>query len=73
MLIQSAPIVIKLQEPKSDLQGLTDVLIGSLGLAGMFILCAVGLAAVFAGALYLWRRLRPASALDDSDRDLHIV
>ena len=30
------PIVVKIIEPKSELQGLSDVLLGSLGLAGAY-------------------------------------
>lgn len=64
------PIVIHIVEPKSDLQGLSDVLLGSLGLAGIFIVCALLLAAVFAGALFLWRSRRGA---EQPPEDLHIA
>jgi hypothetical protein len=55
------PIIVKIIEPpvKSDLQGLADVLIGSIGLTGVIVLCAVALGFVFAGVLF-WIRSRQA-------------
>jgi hypothetical protein len=47
--------VVKIIQPPSDVEGLADVLIGSLGLAGVLVLSAVVLAVVFAGGLYLYR------------------
>ena len=46
---------MKIVEPEGDPTGLSDVLIGALGLTGALILIAVLLAAVFAGLLFLWR------------------
>ena len=70
--IQQPPsIVVKIVEPKSELQGLSDVLLGSLGLAGVLILAGVILAAVFAGALFVWRRWTDTGQTDSED--LHIV
>jgi len=71
---QSPPpsILVKIVEPKSDLESLSDVLLGSLGLAGVFILGAVVLAAIFAGVLFLWRS-RSAGAETDAGDDLHVV
>ena len=51
----NSPIIIRIAEEKSELQGLSDILLGSLGLAGAFVVGAVLLALVFAGGLYLWR------------------
>jgi len=50
----AAPIIINLPpiEPKSDLQGLADVLFGALGLTGVLVLGAVVLGIVVAGAIY---------------------
>ena len=64
-------IMVKILEPKSDLESLSDILLGSLGLAGMFIIGAVVMAAVFAGVLFLWRSRSGAPA--DGGDDLHIV
>jgi hypothetical protein len=57
-LQQQAPpdgLVVKIIQPPSDVEGLADVLVGALGLTGMFVLGAVLLALVFAGGLYLFR------------------
>ena len=58
--LQQAPaptggFVVKIIQPPSDVEGLADVLIGSLGLIGVLVLGAVLLAVVFAGGLYLYR------------------
>jgi len=55
------PIIVKIVEPpaKSDLAGLADVLLGSLGLTGVIVLAAIALGAVFAGVLF-WIRSRQA-------------
>jgi hypothetical protein len=66
-----ASVMVKIIEPKSDLESLSDVLLGSLGLAGVFVLGAVVLAAVFAGVLFLWRSRSSGPA--ESGDDLHIV
>ncbi len=63
--------MVKIVEPAGDPTGLSDVLIGALGLTGALILVAVVLAAVFAGLLLLWRS-RPAAANKEPE-DLHIV
>lgn len=57
-LLQQTPtdgFVVKLIQPPSDVEGLADVLLGSLGLTGVLVLSAVALALLFAGALYLFR------------------
>jgi hypothetical protein len=53
----SQPIIVKIVEPKKDPTGLSDVLIGALGLSGVLFLLAV-LAAVVFGALLFWLRSR---------------
>ena len=68
---QPTPYVVRIVEPRSELQGLSDVLLGSLGLAGVFVLAAVVLAALFAGVLFVWRSRRGVDP--DSHEDLHIV
>ena len=64
--------MITLAEPKSELTGLSDVLLGSLGLAGVLILSSVLLAAVFAAGLFWWRS-RSADRDSQPPDDLHIV
>ena len=49
------PVMVKLMPKSSDLTGLSDVLIGSLGLTGVLVLGAVLLALVFAAGLFLFR------------------
>jgi hypothetical protein len=55
------PIIVKIiqPEPKSDLQGLSDVLLGSLGLTGLITLAALLLGAALAGLMF-WIRSRSA-------------
>jgi hypothetical protein len=48
-------VMVKLIPPPSDVEGLADVLLGSLGLVGVLVLSAVALALLFAGGLYLYR------------------
>jgi hypothetical protein len=57
----SNPIIVRIVEPpvKSDLEGLADVLLGSLGLTGLIVLGALLLGVVFAGVLF-WIRSRQA-------------
>jgi hypothetical protein len=57
----SAPIIVKIIPPeqKSELSGLADVLLGSLGLTGVIVVAAVVLGAVMAGVMF-WVRSRSA-------------
>ncbi len=57
----SKPIIVKIIETpaKTELQGLADVLIGSLGLTGVIVLAALLLGLVFASVLF-WVRSRGA-------------
>lgn len=67
----TSPIIIRIAEPKSELQGLSDILLGSLGLAGVFVLGAVLLAGIFAGGLFLWRSRSGGQELPPDD--MHIT
>jgi hypothetical protein len=64
---QSQPIIVKLVEPKTDPTGLSDIIIGSLGLAGAVGLVTLALGVVIAGVLFFVRsrqlRQPPASSL----------
>ena len=53
------PIIVKIIPPeqKSELSGLADVLIGSLGLTGVIVLAAVLMGALMAGVMF-WVRSR---------------
>ena len=69
-----SPVIINITEPpKGDPTGLSDVLIGALGLSGALILCAVVLALLFAGGLFLWRSRVGLDVNPDETRDQHIV
>ena len=58
MVIQSQPIIVSIKEtPKSELSGLADVLLGSLGLTGVIVIAAVLLGALMAGIMF-WVRSR---------------
>ena len=61
MSFQSNPIIVKLQQPeaKSELSGLADVLLGSLGLTGVIVLAALLLGAVMAGVMFWVRSRQP--------------
>jgi len=55
------PIVVKIIEsPNTELKGLSDVLLGSLGLTGVLVLGAL-LAAVVFGTVLFWIRSRYGS------------
>jgi hypothetical protein len=61
-LIQSQPnkpIIVRIPQdpPKSELSGLADVLLGSLGLTGIIVVAAVVLGAGMAGVMF-WMRSR---------------
>jgi hypothetical protein len=59
-LIQNPnPVIVKIISPPKDETGLSQlagVLIGSLGLTGAIVLCALLLGAVMAGVMFFWRR-----------------
>ena len=56
-LLQPSPdgFTVTIMPKPTDVEGLADVLIGSLGLAGVLVLAGVVLALLFAGGLYLFR------------------
>jgi len=47
--------MVKIMQPPSDIEGLADVLLGSLGLVGLLVVSALVLAGLFAGGLYVYR------------------
>jgi hypothetical protein len=53
------PIIVSIPKdpPKSELSGLADVLLGSLGLTGVIVIAAVVLGAVMAAVMF-WVRSR---------------
>ena len=57
--VPGKPIIVSIppDKPKSELSGLADVLLGSLGLTGVIVIAAVLLGAVMAGVMF-WMRSR---------------
>jgi len=57
--IPNKPIIVSIppDKPKSELSGLADVLLGSLGLTGVIVIAAVLLGAAMAGVMF-WMRSR---------------
>ncbi len=51
----SQGFMVKIMQPPSDIEGLADVLLGSLGLVGLLVVSALILAGLFAGGLYVYR------------------
>ena len=51
------PVIVKIIDPPSDVEGLADVLLGALGIAGAGVLIAVVLALLLAGGLF-WCRFK---------------
>ncbi len=48
-------VIVKIIDPPSEIEGLADVLIGALGIAGAGVAIAVVAALLFAGLLFLYR------------------
>jgi hypothetical protein len=65
------PIIVDIGKAESELTGLADVLIGSLGLAGLLILAAIVAAAVFAGVLF-WLRMKYGKSRTETSTQLKI-
>jgi hypothetical protein len=59
--VPGKPIIVNLppDKPKSELSGLADVLLGSLGLTGVIVIAAVLLGAVMAAVLFWVRSRQP--------------
>ena len=47
------PIIVKIIEPPSGISGLSDVLLGALGLTGVIVLAALVLGVICAGLIYV--------------------
>jgi ABC-type phosphate transport system permease subunit len=53
---QSNPIVVKIVEPPHDPTGISDAIIGAIGLTGFIVLIALLLGLIFGGLLFWFRR-----------------
>ena len=49
------PVIVKIIDPPSDVEGLADVLLGALGLTGLFVVAAVVAALLLAAGLFYFR------------------
>ena len=56
MIQQSNPVIVKIVEPPHDPTGISDVLIGAIGLTGFIVLLALLIGLMFGGILYWFRR-----------------
>lgn len=56
--VPGSTVIVKLIEPPHDPTGLSDVLIGSIGLTGAIVLLALVVGLAFGGLLFVsrWRR-----------------
>jgi hypothetical protein len=69
-----SPIIIEIAKPKDEITGLSDVLLGALGLSAVIILLAILVAGLFAGALFLLRSRKGLDVVDPSKtRDEHFI
>jgi hypothetical protein len=74
LIQEPPPVIVRIIPPEevSELGGLADVLLGSLGLAGAFMFVAVVLAGIFAGLLFAWRWWRGPQEPDEP-QDLRLL
>jgi hypothetical protein len=56
--VQSAPIVVRVVEEPVESTGISDILIGALGLTGVMLLAALLLGALLGGILIAIKRIR---------------
>ena len=64
---QSDPIIVRVVEEPVHETSISDVILGSLGLVGVLLVCALILGAVLGGGLVLYKRLRARDGLDPED------
>lgn len=58
MMMQQAPIIVRVVQPPIESTTVSDVLIGAIGLTGVLVLLAILLGAAFGGALIGLKILR---------------
>lgn len=61
---QGDPIIVRVVEEPVHETSISDVILGSLGLVGVLLVCALILGAVLGGGLVLYKRLRSRDGLD---------
>ena len=64
MLLQPAPIIVRVVEEPVDETTIADVILGSLGLVGVMLIAALLLGLLLGAALVFYKRLRSRDGLD---------
>ena len=57
----SAPVIVKIITPPRDPTGISEVIIGAIGLTGFIVLLAIVLGLLMAGILFWFRSRNPLS------------
>lgn len=55
------PIIVKIIQPPSDIEGLGEVLLGALGITGVIVVAALVAGVLFAGVVFLFRRYQTSN------------
>ena len=61
----ASPIIVRVVEP-SELSGLSDVIVGAIGLTGLISLTALGLGIVLASLMVGYRKIRARSVSESA-------
>jgi ABC-type phosphate transport system permease subunit len=61
---RSDPIIVRVVEQPVHETGISDVILGSLGLVGVMLVCALILGALLGGGLVLYKRLTARDGID---------
>lgn len=64
---QGDPIIVRVVEEPVHETSISDVIVGSLGLVGVLLVCALILGALLGGGLVLYKRLTARDGLDPED------
>jgi hypothetical protein len=64
---QTDPIIVRVVEEPVHETSISDVILGSLGLVGVLLVCALILGLVLGGGLVLYKRLTARDGLDPED------
>jgi hypothetical protein len=64
---QNDPIIVRVVEEPVHETSISDVIVGSLGLVGVLLVCALLLGLVLGGGLVLYKRLTARDGLDPED------
>ena len=75
MMVQQAPIIVRVVQPPIESTTVADVLIGAIGLTGLLVLVAILLGGAFGGALIGLKILRRRLNTDEEEQSeiIHIL